>query len=70
MGSADRNLKDSHYKTILSILETSYTHANTNFKDSSLKSTKVAFEYLSKNPFPYEKLYSNKRTLADIIKEV
>ncbi len=67
MGSANRTIKDSNCKTILSILETSYTHSNTGFKNKKLKDTKKAFEYLSKNKFPYGSLYSLNKTLKSIL---
>ncbi len=70
MGSADRSLLDSKTQTILSIIETAYTDANTRFKGKKLKDTTRAFRYLTKNPFPYDKLTSSKKTLGSIIEEI
>ncbi len=67
LGTADRSVRDSYIKTILGLLETAYTSVNMNFNDKSLENTKVAFEYLTKNPFPYDKLKRTKKTLKDII---
>lgn len=67
IGTADREIKGTYKKTILGLLEISYTHAYTAFKDKELHDTVYAFEYLSKNPFPYEKLRVTKKTLKDII---
>ncbi len=67
LGTADRKIKGTYKKTILGLLETSYTHAHTGFKDTQLRETVAAFEYLSKNQFPYDKLIATKKTLKDII---
>lgn len=67
LGSADREIKGSFMQTVISLLETSYTHSKTNFSGTSLKDTTNAFEYLRDNPFPYDKLVKSKKTLKDIL---
>ncbi len=67
MGSADRTLKETKVKTVLSIIETAYTHSGTGFKSEKLKDTKKAFEYLSKNKFPYNELMSANMTVHDLV---
>lgn len=67
MGSSDRTLKETKIKTVLAIIETAYTHSNTNFKSAELKDTAMAFEYLSNNAFPYDDLMSSNSNLKDLI---
>ena len=69
IGTADRKVKKGVYSAIIGILETEYTHSYTNFKNSFLKETNKAFEYLAENPFPYNKLASVKKKLKDILVE-
>lgn len=70
MGSADRTLLDSVTRTVLTIIETSYTHSNTGFNSKNLKDTARAFRYLSKKAFPYEKLMTSNKTLKLIIDDI
>lgn len=67
MGSADKTVKETKVKTVLSIIETAYTHSSTGFKSEKLKDTKKAFEYLMKNKFPYNGLTSSNMTLNHLI---
>lgn len=69
LGSIDRKEEETDLKTILKLLEGSYTHINTEFK-GALSKTKTAFEYLSKNPFPYKQLEKTKETLETVLKQV
>lgn len=67
MGTSDKTVKETKTKTVLSIIETAYTHAYTNFKSNKLKDTTEAFNYLSKNEFPYEDLVSTGLILKNLI---
>lgn len=69
LGSIDRKEEETDLKTILKLLEGSYTHINTDFK-GALSKTKTAFDYLSKNPFPYNQLETTKETLATVLEQV
>ncbi len=68
LGSIDREEEETDLKTILKLLEGSYTHINTEFK-GALSKTKTAFEYLSKNPFPYKQLEKTKETLKTVLEQ-
>ncbi len=54
-------------QTIMDVLEANYTHDETHFLNHAFKKTKVAFEYLSNNPFPYNELVSLNYNLDYII---
>ncbi len=57
-------------QVIMDVLESNYTHSDTNFIHHPLKSTKKAFEYLSNNPFPYYELSSLNYNLDYVIRRI
>lgn len=54
-------------QTIMDVLEANYTHEETYFLNHAFRNTKVAFEYLSNNPFPYHELASLNYSLDYVI---
>ena len=57
-------------QTIMDVLEANYTHSETHFLNHSFKNTKVAFEYLSSNPFPYQELLPLNYNLDYVIRRI
>lgn len=69
MGTAPKEIEVSKYKDALErVIFTKYTHA----KPDNVKkftTTSEYFEYLSKNEFPYDLIYSSGKTLKEVLKK-
>lgn len=72
IGSLDREFKGNLEAAITGIVEGTYTHSNTGFKDKGLVRTEDCFKYLSRHPFPYEHLVEHEKikTVTDLIADI
>lgn len=68
IGTANRKIKSSVENTLDSIIETEFTHQHID-GIKGFKETKNYFEYLSKNPFPYDLLIKTNLKVGDIVDE-
>lgn len=68
IGSADTKIKNKNYiKALENVIYAAYTHDHMQNGISGFTSTKIYFDYLEKNEFPYEKLISLKLKLKDLV---
>lgn len=68
IGTADRKIKTNVENTLNSIIETEFTHSSVD-GIKGFKDTKKYFQYLSKNPFPYDMLIKTKLKVGDLVDE-